>query len=80
MSRPKIHEILTKGYGDLDEKEKAQLLEVLEMDNSTIEEKAPAPWYRQFLLWDPIPYLKRSDARFWPRTGTRTSLWFTPKT
>jgi pimeloyl-ACP methyl ester carboxylesterase len=59
VSRPKIHEILTKGYADLDEKEKAQLREVLEMDNPAIEEKAPAPWYRQFLLWDPIPYLKK---------------------
>jgi pimeloyl-ACP methyl ester carboxylesterase len=71
VSRPKIHEILTKGYADLDEKEKAQLREVLEMDNADIEEKAPSPWYRQFLLWDPIPYLKKIQCPVFALNGDK---------
>ncbi len=58
-ARQKLHEILMKGYADLNEKEKTQLREVLEADNPTLEEKATTPWYRRFLLWDPIPYLKK---------------------
>ncbi len=58
-ARKLIHEILTKGYAELNEKEKAQLREVLEVDNATIENKAASPLFRKFLLWDPIPYLKK---------------------
>ena len=59
VARQKLHDILTEGYTNLDDKEKNQLRNVLEMDNETIEEKATAPWYRQFLVWDPTPYLKK---------------------
>jgi uncharacterized protein len=59
VAREKLHVILEKGYVDLDEKEKAQLQEVMEGDNPTIEARATTPSARQFLLWDPIPYLKK---------------------
>jgi pimeloyl-ACP methyl ester carboxylesterase len=70
-ARGKLHEILEKGYRGLDKKEKGQLEEVLEGDNATIEARAITPWARQFLLWDPIPYLKKIQCPVLALNGDR---------
>ena len=58
-ARTKLYAILVEGYEKLDEKEQAQLKEVMEGNNETVVARSVTPWTKQFLLWDPVPYLKK---------------------